>query len=652
MFLVALPAISYSQSALQFNGTNQYVTFGNDAILGTENFTLEAWIKKTGSGTTIGFGDGVNICPVISKGSSEGDSPSNINANYLLAITSDNKLAAEFEDKETPGANYKIIGVNILVNNTWNHVAVTFDKATKTWNLYINGALDKTETISGTHTPESTCLGHAGLATRLTSTGTASGFFQGIIDEPRIWNYARSQSQIQAGMCAEITSGAGLLGRWGLNEGSGTIASNSVSGNPDGTLTNGPSWTSDMPFNTSWVAYNDLAWGSGQLEGNITKITSPNGGSGYPSSASLIKYNDGNPTGVTLTISGGTYTPGEPDNHANDGRTNASVIGDAKTYFHDKLTLQGTISYQNEAPPEGNLVLTFTGLSPAKLYNIIFYADRNGYGWDRASLVTISGEDGFVNQSSIGIDNNSLPLFSDASDHSTRLPADNANGYVARFTNINAGSDGEVLLTVSFDGITSAQYRGKYASALMVEEYSTSSSDDPEITLISPDNGETNVNPFALLKVKLSNISSPQDVVFYIKDKGSYNPFRMINLGDTQFYTVAGDTAGHAMFASQTNWIVQHRIDSNIVYVLHIGDLVQNYDEPDALAEWTNVAVPEMNKLDDAGIPYGIEVAGHDRHNQDPKGNNRTDNKAISYNTYFGVDHFYGYPYYGGFYNG
>ena len=34
------------------------------------------------------------------------------------------------------------------------------------------------------------------------------------------------------------------------------------------------------PSATVWTAYNDLAWGSGQLEGNITKITSPVGGSG------------------------------------------------------------------------------------------------------------------------------------------------------------------------------------------------------------------------------------------------------------------------------------------------------------------------------------------------------------------------------------
>ena len=218
----------------------------------------------------------------------------------------------------------------------------------------------------------------------------------------------------------------------------------------------------------NWTAYNDFAWGAGQLYHNITKITSPTGGSGYPSSGNLVKTVDSSSTGVTLAIIGGEYIPGSPSYHANDGRETAT--GDA-AIFNGNLSPKGAIAYFNAASPAGDLVLTFSGLDINKLYKIVFYADRNGYGWDRASLVTISGVDGFQNQSSVGIDNNSLPLFSGASDPSTRLPSDNSNGYVAKFNNINSGSDGIFVLTVSFDGIVAQQYKGKYASALMVEEY-------------------------------------------------------------------------------------------------------------------------------------------------------------------------------------
>ena len=164
-------------------------------------------------------------------------------------------------------------------------------------------------------------------------------------------------------------------------------------------------------------------------------------------------------------MTGGTFNGGD---QATQG--SATAAGDAGTVFNGKLSPQGAISYVNSAPPTGNLVLTLTGMDPTKTYNLVFYGDRGSYAWDRACLATLSGAAAFTNQSSTGLDNNSNPLFSGPSDDSTRLPSNNTSGYVARFTNINPGSDGQVVLTISFDGITSSQYNGKYASALMVEE--------------------------------------------------------------------------------------------------------------------------------------------------------------------------------------
>ncbi len=77
---------------------------------------------------------------------------------------------------------------------------------------------------------------------------TALGFFQGVLDEARIWDHARTQQLIQDNMFLEIASGTGLLGRWGLNEGAGATAGNSVGGGDDGALTNSPTWAGSSPF--------------------------------------------------------------------------------------------------------------------------------------------------------------------------------------------------------------------------------------------------------------------------------------------------------------------------------------------------------------------------------------------------------------------
>jgi len=225
------------------------------------------------------------------------------------------------------------------------------------------------------------------------------------------------------------------------------------------------------PPSVDFTAYNDMAWGTGQLETNITKITSPNGGSGLPSTGTLVKYSDGSSTAISLTVTGGSYIGGVQATHG------AEPAGgtDAYTYFNGKVSCLGAISYDDTAPPAGNLVLTLTEMDPNKTYNLSYYANRGSYDWDRASLVTISGADVFTNSSSAATDNptgTGGTIFDAPTDASTRLPADNGTrGYVAYFTDVNSGSDGEVVLTISYDGTGGTHlYKGKYASALMVQQ--------------------------------------------------------------------------------------------------------------------------------------------------------------------------------------
>jgi hypothetical protein len=242
LLLVAAQAIG--QTGLQFNGSNQYVTFGAaTSSLGSSTFTLEGWVKRTGAGATTSTGTGgVTAVPIITKGRGEAETPANLNCNYFLGVTAAGVLSADFEDKAT-GLNHPITGVATLTTNVWYHIAATYDGTT--WRLYINGVQDNSLVV-GAFLPENTSVQHAGLGTAMTSTGVAAGFFAGVIDEARIWNVARSQAEIQGTMNSEVTSGTGLLGRWGLNDGSGTSAANSV-GPPAGTLTNGPTWVAGAP---------------------------------------------------------------------------------------------------------------------------------------------------------------------------------------------------------------------------------------------------------------------------------------------------------------------------------------------------------------------------------------------------------------------
>ena len=230
--------------------------------------------------------------------------------------------------------------------------------------------------------------------------------------------------------------------------------------------------TGSIAAAAGFTAYNDLAWGTGQLETNITKITSPNGGSGLPSTGLLKDFTSGLDTGVTLTVTGGLFLGAAQATQGADPTT-----GDAFTIFDGKVSGQGVLSY-NDPNVNDPLVLTFSGLNPNKTYDLAYFAHRNNNGWDRASLVTISGTAGRMNTSSVAADNPSEAggvIFSGSGDNSTRLPADNDNGYVARWSEVSSGGDGIVVLTISWDGTTGNEFLGKYGSAVRLIESSSSS---------------------------------------------------------------------------------------------------------------------------------------------------------------------------------
>ncbi len=234
-------------TGVALDGVDDRVTFGPavgpTSGLGASQFTLELWFKRTGAGvaTSTGSGGITDAVPLISKGRAEADSPANLNMNYFLGIdASSGTLVADFEDTAT-GLNHPVIGTAVVTSNVWHHVAATYSGST--WNLYLDGALDTTLTLGSAFVPEASSIQHAGLGTAMTSDGTAAGFFQGVVDEARIWNVARSVGQIQGSKNLEIgTATAGLRGRWGLNEGSGTNAPDSSGRGMTGTLVGSPAW--------------------------------------------------------------------------------------------------------------------------------------------------------------------------------------------------------------------------------------------------------------------------------------------------------------------------------------------------------------------------------------------------------------------------
>ncbi|MDO8941890.1 MAG: DNRLRE domain-containing protein, partial [Desulfobacterales bacterium] len=248
LILSATTSLQAASGGLQFDGSNDYVTLGQAPGLGLGQFTIETWFKRTGAGTTTSTGSGgVTAVPLVTKGRGEADG-SNLDMNWFLGINSaSNALTADFEEGAAgtaPGLNHPVTGVTPVALNTWYHAAVTYDGAK--WQLFLNGVLE-TELVVG-QPPRSDSVQHAALASALTSTGVAAGYFAGILDEVRVWNYARSAAEIQTTMLQQIPTAPGLVGRWALDEATGLTAADSSGSGINGTLTSGPLWVPGYVF--------------------------------------------------------------------------------------------------------------------------------------------------------------------------------------------------------------------------------------------------------------------------------------------------------------------------------------------------------------------------------------------------------------------
>ncbi len=290
---------------LYFDGVDDQVAFGPAPSLGATNFTIETWFKKLGPGvtTTTGTGGVGDAIPLVTKGRGEADNPSggtNVDMNYFLGIrASDNILFADMEEGAggtAPSSNHIIVGTTPILDDVWYHVAATYNG---TWSLYLNGMLQSSVFVG--QPPRADSIQHAGLGSAYTSVGAAEGFFNGVLDEVRIWNYARSATEVTNSKNIEITSAVGLLGRWGLNESNGLVAANSANPSVPGVLSNGPIWTAGAPLNPN-------------LPPTVVLTTPANGATNVSTNATLIATTtDPEGTNLTVTFYGRVAASAGPD---------------------------------------------------------------------------------------------------------------------------------------------------------------------------------------------------------------------------------------------------------------------------------------------------------------------------------------------------
>ena len=129
-----------SNKAIDFGGTNAYVTFGAGRRARRQMFTIETWFRRDGAGIATNTGTGgVVAVPLVTKGMAETEGGT-VDMDYFLGIRgSDGVLVGDFEDTAT-GLNHPVAGATVIAaDGVWHHGAATYDGTT--WRLYLDGAL-------------------------------------------------------------------------------------------------------------------------------------------------------------------------------------------------------------------------------------------------------------------------------------------------------------------------------------------------------------------------------------------------------------------------------------------------------------------------------------------------------------------------------
>jgi hypothetical protein len=212
--------VSTTQRSLELDGGTAYAEGAATPELNlTSSWTIETWFKDQ---DPAGYRHDYRM--LIDKGE---EAASEV---PFYAIVGDGSLVAGIR---TGGTNY-FVCTNLAGAGTWQHVAVSFDSASRVMTVYLNGAQVGNQTLAGR-----AGSGNA-LAVEIGRQGQGSHGdkrFLGSIDDVRIWNVARSSSDIQANFRRELAAPvAGLVANWQFNSLTNGVTSNLVASAPGAML--------------------------------------------------------------------------------------------------------------------------------------------------------------------------------------------------------------------------------------------------------------------------------------------------------------------------------------------------------------------------------------------------------------------------------
>ena len=216
--------------SVDLDGSNDYVEVGNVSGLTGNSFSISAWFYLTSNPS----GEGI-----FGAGSSSS------NRVWLQVLDSNTIRFGSLGNINTFDLSSGTFSLN-----TWYHVVGVISGTSK--EVFIDGSSLGTASVSSLSGTNGNSVRIGALPSQTSAFGALNPY-QGLLDEVSVFNTALSSSNVatiyNSGSPADISS-LNPLGWWRMGDndsGTGTTITDQGSGSNDGTLTNGPTFSTTVP---------------------------------------------------------------------------------------------------------------------------------------------------------------------------------------------------------------------------------------------------------------------------------------------------------------------------------------------------------------------------------------------------------------------
>ncbi|MBU2916011.1 LamG-like jellyroll fold domain-containing protein [Reichenbachiella agariperforans] len=352
-----VPPVNSISGGLDFDGTNDRVAT-TYTMSTTSTFTLEAWIFPRGTSWSRLFSN-MNYS---SLGSTAGD--------FIVDTygTPDNGRNVRFT-LDGEASDIQLYAHQSLTLNEWNHIAVTFDNGVA--KILVNGA-----EVASENNPTVTRILGSSRPVHLGVNGGASPvkYFDGKMDEFRIWNVAKTAAEISEEMdnCLRGTE-SGLSAYFNFEDGEGTQLTEIKAGK-NGTLVN-------FDEAMAWAEGPELSCGTGCGFQMTEEVTLTVGDETAPTAVAKDITVGLNPNGEA-TISAIDINDGSSDNCTADEDLELSIdqtLFVSSNLGENTVILTVTDASGNESTAETTVTVTDNLLPTAIAQNLTIQLDTDGH---------------------------------------------------------------------------------------------------------------------------------------------------------------------------------------------------------------------------------------------------------------------------------